>query len=163
MSLLFEEFLTACCSYGLLWFLLLCKLFGFTVCTRVCTESRFAIVAALPRCKSYTTLSFSAIRVSWFSFALPWDFLIELPSFIILTCILLQFYHSAIMLFNCCVNGFAMFENVIPKSYHVIRLQFLLLVVHCIAVPAHTMLVYCSAVNAAIVLHVYRKDTAAST
>ena len=49
-----------------------------------------------------------------------------------------------------------MFGDVIPKYCHVIKVLTLLLLLHCTAVPVHTILVYCSAVNAAILLHFYK-------
>ena len=52
-----------------------------------------------------------------------------------------------------------MFENVIPKCCHVISVLILLLLLHCTAVQVqvHTILVCCSAVNAAILLQFYTR------
>ena len=50
-----------------------------------------------------------------------------------------------------------MFENVIPKYCHVIGVLILSLLLRCtvVQVQVHTILVYCSAVNAVILLQFY--------
>ena len=47
-----------------------------------------------------------------------------------------------------------LFSKMLHQS-HVIRARILLFLLHCSAVPVHTILVYCSAANAAILLHFY--------
>ena len=51
-----------------------------------------------------------------------------------------------ISIYYCCYT--------IRLSYYSIVL-ILLLLLHCTAVPVHTLLIYCSVVNAAILLHFY--------